>query len=118
MNDANSGVLLAEFISGARHPSSADFGTIRSFQSFPETWAHGLAPSYRLQNDLASNLNQRGREWERFMDNKVHERPVVTEANKEAVRAGHTGDHVRYVLIASCALVIIAFIVIALLVRP
>lgn len=22
---------------------------------------------------------------------KVHERPVVTEANKEAVRAGHTG---------------------------
>jgi hypothetical protein len=49
---------------------------------------------------------------------KGHERPVVTEANKEAVRGGHTGDHVRYVLIASCALVIIAFIVIALFVRP
>ncbi len=48
---------------------------------------------------------------------KVHERPVVTEANKEAVRAGHTGDHLRYVLIASCALVIIAFIVVALLVK-
>jgi hypothetical protein len=48
---------------------------------------------------------------------KVHERPVVTEANTEAVRAGHTGDHLRYVLIASCALVIIAFIVVALLVK-
>jgi hypothetical protein len=47
-----------------------------------------------------------------------HERPVVTEANKEAVRAGHTGDHLRYVLIASCALVIIAFIAIAVFVRP
>jgi Flp pilus assembly protein TadB len=50
--------------------------------------------------------------------NDPHERPVVTETNKEAVRAGHTGDHVRYILIASCALVIIAFIAIALLVRP
>ena len=45
---------------------------------------------------------------------KVHERLVVTEANKEALRAGHTGDHLRYILIASCAL----FIVIALFVRP
>ena len=44
-----------------------------------------------------------------------HERPVVTEANKTAVRAGSTGHNVRYVLIASCALVIIAFIAIALL---
>jgi len=34
---------------------------------------------------------------------KVHERPVVTEANKEAVRAGHTGDHLRYILIQLCA---------------
>ncbi len=48
---------------------------------------------------------------------KVHERPVVTEANKEAVRAGHTGDNLRYVLIASCALVIIAFILVALIVK-
>jgi hypothetical protein len=48
---------------------------------------------------------------------KVHERPIVTESNKEAVRAGHTGDHLRYVLIGSCALVIIAFIVVALLVK-
>jgi Flp pilus assembly protein TadB len=53
---------------------------------------------------------------ERSMD--PHERPVVTEANKVDVRAGSTGNNVRYVLIASCALVIMAFIVIAVFVRP
>jgi Flp pilus assembly protein TadB len=56
------------------------------------------------------------REEERSMN--AHERPVVTEANKTAVRAGSTGNNVRYVLIASCALVIIAFIAIALFVKP
>jgi Flp pilus assembly protein TadB len=56
------------------------------------------------------------REKERSMNE--HERPVVTEANKTAVRAGSTGHNVRYVLIASCALVIIAFIAIALFVKP
>jgi hypothetical protein len=40
-----------------------------------------------------------------------HERPVVTEANKVDVRAGATGNNVRYVLIA-------AFIIIALFVKP
>ena len=49
--------------------------------------------------------------------NDPHERPVVTERNKEAVRAGHTGDNLRYILIGSCALVILAFIAIALFVR-
>jgi hypothetical protein len=44
----------------------------------------------------------------------LHEQPIVTETNKEAVRAGHTGDGLRYVLIASCALVIIAFVLVAL----
>jgi Flp pilus assembly protein TadB len=53
---------------------------------------------------------------ERSMD--PHERPVVTEENKVALRAGSTGHHVRYVLIASCALVILAFIIIALFIRP
>jgi hypothetical protein len=48
----------------------------------------------------------------------AHERPVVTEANKEAVRAGSTGHHVRYVLIISCALVVIGFIAIALFIKP
>ena len=46
-----------------------------------------------------------------------YEQPIVTEANKEAVRAGHTGDGLRYVLIASCALVIIGFIAVALFAR-
>jgi hypothetical protein len=49
--------------------------------------------------------------------NEMHERPVVTEANKEAVRGGSTGHHVRYVLIVGCALVIIAFIAVSVFVR-
>lgn len=44
-----------------------------------------------------------------------HVQPVVTEASKERVRAGVTGHHVRTVLIASLALVIVAFCVIAIL---
>jgi Flp pilus assembly protein TadB len=40
------------------------------------------------------------------------ERPVVTEANKDRVRAGVTGHNVRYVVIFSCAIVIVAFIII------
>ena len=46
-----------------------------------------------------------------------HERPVVTEDNKVAVRGGSTGNNVRYVLIASTALVIVAFIAVALFVK-
>jgi hypothetical protein len=48
----------------------------------------------------------------------THERPVITEDNKTAVRAGSTGNNVRYVLIASCTSVIIAFVAIALFVKP
>jgi hypothetical protein len=47
-----------------------------------------------------------------------HERPVVTAANKEAVRAGNAGDHLRDVLIGSCALAILGLILVALLVKP
>lgn len=50
--------------------------------------------------------------------NEMHEKPVVTEANTEAVRQGSTGRYVRYVLIISCALVVIAFIAVALFVKP
>ena len=46
-----------------------------------------------------------------------HERPVVTDDNKVAMRAGSTGNNVRYVLIASTALVIVCFIAIALFVK-
>ena len=34
----------------------------------------------------------------------AHERPIVTEGNKTAVRAGSTGNNVRYVLPGSVAL--------------
>jgi hypothetical protein len=37
---------------------------------------------------------------------------VVTEANKDRIRAGVTGHNVRYVVVISCALVIVAFIII------
>ena len=47
-----------------------------------------------------------------------HERPVVTEQNKVAVRAGSTGHNVRYILIASMALVIVAWILVEVFVRP
>ena len=55
-------------------------------------------------------------EREHLMD-KMHERPVVTSSNQDRVRQGETGHHVRYILIISCVLVIIAFIAIALFVR-
>ena len=48
----------------------------------------------------------------------AHETPVVTEENEVAVRAGSTGHHVRYVLIASIALAILAWILVDVLVRP
>jgi hypothetical protein len=51
-------------------------------------------------------------------DEMSSERPLVTECNKDRIRAGVTGHNVRYVLIISCALVIVAFVIIAFVVRP
>jgi hypothetical protein len=48
----------------------------------------------------------------------AHERPVVTEENKTAVRAGSTGNNVRYVLIGSIALALIAWALVEYFVRP
>jgi hypothetical protein len=48
----------------------------------------------------------------------AHERPVVTEENKTAVRGGATGNDVRYVLIGSIALAILAWILVEYFVRP
>ena len=48
----------------------------------------------------------------------AHERPIVTEGNKTALRAGETGNNVRYVLIGSVALAIIAWILVEYFVRP
>jgi len=47
-----------------------------------------------------------------------HERPVITEENKTVVRAGSTGNNVRYVLLGSLALAIIAWILVEYFVRP
>jgi hypothetical protein len=47
-----------------------------------------------------------------------HERPVVTEENKVAVRGGSTGHNVRYIVIASIALVILAWILVDVFVKP
>jgi hypothetical protein len=49
---------------------------------------------------------------------RMHEQPIVTEENQVRIRAGSTGHNVRYVLIASCALVIVLFAAIALFVKP
>jgi len=46
-----------------------------------------------------------------------NERPLVTEANKDRIRAGVTGHNVRAVLIAGIALVVIAYIIIAYVVK-
>jgi hypothetical protein len=48
----------------------------------------------------------------------AHERPVVTEENKTAVRGGATGNNVRYVLSGSIALAILAWILVEYFVRP
>ena len=47
-----------------------------------------------------------------------HERPIVTAGNKTAMRAGSTGNNVRYVLIGSVGLAIIAWILVEHFVRP
>jgi hypothetical protein len=48
----------------------------------------------------------------------AHERPVVTEGNKTAIRAGATGNNVRYVLLGSVGLAILAWILVEYFVRP
>jgi hypothetical protein len=55
-------------------------------------------------------------EGKRSMD--PHERPVVTEENKTAVRGGATGYNLRYVVIASLVLVMIAWVLVEVFVRP
>jgi hypothetical protein len=47
----------------------------------------------------------------------AYERPVGTEYNKTAMRAGSTGNNVRYVLIGSVALATIAWILVEYFVR-
>jgi hypothetical protein len=46
------------------------------------------------------------------LEHGFERKAVVTEANKDRIRAGVTGHNVRYVVVISCALVIVAFIII------
>jgi hypothetical protein len=48
----------------------------------------------------------------------AHQRPIVTEGNKTAMRAGATENNVRYVLIGSVALAVLAWILVEYFVRP
>jgi len=48
----------------------------------------------------------------------AHERPIVTEDNKTAMRAGSARNNVRYVLLGSVALALLAWILVEYLVRP
>jgi hypothetical protein len=51
------------------------------------------------------------------MREETREAPIVNISNQDEVRAGETGHHVRYVLIFSCALVIVLFVAVAVFVR-
>ena len=86
------------------------FGTSRRESSLVEI--NAAANGFEAQI-----FDDRREKWKHSM-NEMHERPVVSEANKEAARQGSTGRHVRYVLIISCALVVIAFIAVALFIKP
>jgi hypothetical protein len=48
----------------------------------------------------------------------AHEQPIITEQNKTGVRAGSTGNNVRYVLLGSVGLAILAWILVEYFVRP
>jgi hypothetical protein len=84
----------------------------------PRVDGRRYAPSLPQRFETGMNARLATPSRERSFAMNEHERPVVTAANKEAVRAGHTGDHLRYVLIGSCALAILGLILVALLVKP
>ena len=91
-------------------------GTDWTGPEFPMIWASPCAQAGDRDRRFRPVRFPTLAKKERSMD--AHERPVVTEENKVAVRAGSTGHHVRYILIASMALVILAWIVVEALVRP
>ena len=49
---------------------------------------------------------------------EMHQRPIVTKSNQDQIRQGETGHRIRYILIISCAPVVIFFIAVALLFKP
>ena len=51
------------------------------------------------------------------MHNQMHKAPIVNKANEDRIRAGETGHYVRYMVIVSCALVIVLFVAVAVFVE-
>ena len=41
---------------------------------------------------------------------EMQEPPVVNKSNQDQIRQGETGHHLRYILIISCALVVVLFV--------
>ena len=102
---------------GGQHPCTERFNR----SGVLAHWAQLSARNLRILALAASLLV--AVEFQRSRANKArsmnaHERPVITEDNKTAVRAGSTGNNVRYVLIGSVALAIIAWILVEYFVRP
>ncbi|RBP09866.1 hypothetical protein DFR50_12066 [Roseiarcus fermentans] len=92
----------------------------------PAARAAGAAVSERdrrfaLLVSMMTSLGRRDRPapalvgLEAAMDPK--EQPVVTETNKDRVRAGVTGHNVRIVLIAGVALVVVLFALVDMVMR-
>jgi hypothetical protein len=73
-----------------------------------------MTPRRRVRRLGGRAADDLAKEQERTMSD---ERPIVTEGNKERIRAGVTGHNVRYVVITSLALAILAFIIVAAVVR-
>ena len=88
---------------------------VSSRPEFVQRWVHG-SWAVRYENLARSHLVLRLLKEDRSKN--AHERPVVTEESKTAVRAGSTGNNVRYVLIGSVALAILAWILVEYLARP
>ena len=49
---------------------------------------------------------------------EMQEPPVVNKSNQDQIRQGETGHHLRYILIISCALVVVLFVANAALLKP
>ncbi len=76
---------------------------------------------FALLVDILSSGRRRGTGGRRIRSSSnpeyamdSNERPLVTEANKEKVRAGATGFGMRYVVMGGMALVIVLFLAVAL----
>ena len=90
------------------------WGSVREdYSADGDAWRYAPASRADRRNPIPDGPRGKG---ERSMN--AHEPPIVTEDNKTAVRGGCTGNNVRYVLIGSVALAIIAWLLVEYFVRP